>query len=371
MGDQINILIDNLQALFLRLLDFPVAFQLLLWFSLFSLLYVSMLKMMGAFKLNELSVNAKIIAYCVGGGICIASASAALFDFKQHQQEKEFLLSTNKPSLYYSIKDSLQPYFNKYLEPLKNLSFGRASSVNYIQNDHGIEILELKFNNPCINAFLVTIDLNQYEIVLDSSILEKKLTSVFAKHNNVDIAVNGEAGSSPGKEAPLGQWVGNYIVCGKSILLKDSRYRPFISFDKNNFGKYYPDSALVLNAGPDMYNTIWGRFNLLVNGKMDIAKKDGTRNSLYPRTIVAIDKSGKRAFCLVVDGRRPIYSVGMTMAMCGETLLSVGAFNAMSCDQGGSSMMYSKKLGLINRPADGRERVVYTHLGFRQLLTKK
>jgi exopolysaccharide biosynthesis protein len=53
------------------------------------------------------------------------------------------------------------------------------------------------------------------------------------------------------------------------------------------------------------------------------------------------------------------------MKICGEVLLAVDAFDAMACDQGGSSMMYSKINGIINRPADGNERIVYSHLGFR------
>jgi exopolysaccharide biosynthesis protein len=78
-----------------------------------------------------------------------------------------------------------------------------------------------------------------------------------------------------------------------------------------------------------------------------------------------MDKSGLKLYLLIVDGRRPEYSVGFTMQECGEFLLNFGVHNAMACDQGGSTCMYIKDQGIVNRPADGRDRPVYTHLGLR------
>ena len=116
---------------------------------------------------------------------------------------------------------------------------------------------------------------------------------------------------------------------------------------------------------PDMYNAIWGRWDLIMNGQMAIDPRDNTKNKRYPRTIMAIDRNGMRGFFMVADGRRPGYSLGMTMEQCAQLMLDFGAYNGMACDQGGSSLIYSKKLGIINRPADGAERPVYTHFGFK------
>ena len=69
---------------------------------------------------------------------------------------------------------------------------------------------------------------------------------------------------------------------------------------------------------------------------------------------------------MVVDGKRPWYSVGLTYEDCAEMLRSLGAYDAMACDQGGSSCMYVEDMGgIINRPADwdGVERPVYSHFG--------
>ena len=69
---------------------------------------------------------------------------------------------------------------------------------------------------------------------------------------------------------------------------------------------------------------------------------------------------------MIVDGKRPQYSLGLTLGESAHLLKMLGAWNVMSCDQGGSSCMYLKDYGgIINRPADsdGYERVVYSHFG--------
>jgi exopolysaccharide biosynthesis protein len=69
---------------------------------------------------------------------------------------------------------------------------------------------------------------------------------------------------------------------------------------------------------------------------------------------------------MVVDGKRPDYSEGLTYFDCASILKWLGAYNAMACDQGGSSCMYIQSMGgIINRPADsdGLERPVYSHFG--------
>jgi exopolysaccharide biosynthesis protein len=55
----------------------------------------------------------------------------------------------------------------------------------------------------------------------------------------------------------------------------------------------------------------------------------------------------------------------MTMQQCADMLLQRGVHAAMACDQGGSCTMYHARLGVVNRPSDGGERPVYTHLGLK------
>mmetsp|Transcript_15639 Transcript_15639/g.21183 ORF Transcript_15639/g.21183 Transcript_15639/m.21183 type:complete len:86 (-) Transcript_15639:129-386(-) len=81
---------------------------------------------------------------------------------------------------------------------------------------------------------------------------------------------------------------------------------------------------------------------------------------------MGVDSTGRYLYLMVVDGKRPDYSAGLTYEDCAKVLRSLGAADAMACDQGGSSCMYVRNMGgIINRPADsdGRERKIYSHFG--------
>jgi hypothetical protein len=76
-----------------------------------------------------------------------------------------------------------------------------------------------------------------------------------------------------------------------------------------------------------------------------------------PRTGVGQLPDGRIVF-VVVDGRRPGYSVGMTNFELAQTLVRLGAVAAMGLDAGGSSTMAFDG-ELLNRPSDpGGERAV-------------
>jgi hypothetical protein len=76
-----------------------------------------------------------------------------------------------------------------------------------------------------------------------------------------------------------------------------------------------------------------------------------------PRTGVGQLADG-RIVLVVVDGRQPGYSTGMTNFELAQTLVRLGAVTAMGLDAGGSSTMAFEG-GLLNRPSDpGGERAV-------------
>ena len=60
---------------------------------------------------------------------------------------------------------------------------------------------------------------------------------------------------------------------------------------------------------------------------------------------------------VVVDGRQPGYSRGMTLRELAEVMQSIGVQNAINLDGGGSSEMVVNGL-VASRPADGQERRV-------------
>ncbi|MDQ6781267.1 MAG: phosphodiester glycosidase family protein [Candidatus Eremiobacteraeota bacterium] len=80
-----------------------------------------------------------------------------------------------------------------------------------------------------------------------------------------------------------------------------------------------------------------------------------------PVTGAGVSADGGSLWLIVVDGRAPSRSVGLTRPMFGALFASLGAANAMAFDSGGSSEMVVRHLGdggvsVANTPSDGRER---------------
>jgi exopolysaccharide biosynthesis protein len=88
-----------------------------------------------------------------------------------------------------------------------------------------------------------------------------------------------------------------------------------------------------------------------------------------PRTVVGLDKTGTQLTLMVVDGRQPNLSVGMTLAELSDEMISLGCESAINLDGGGSSTLVyrdpiAKKLKVVNSPSDAKERSVADVLGF-------
>lgn len=104
------------------------------------------------------------------------------------------------------------------------------------------------------------------------------------------------------------------------------------------------DKSLIAEA-------VSGRQMLLNDG---VAQSNDTH--LEPRTAVGITKSGKRLFILVGDGRRKEYSNGLSYADMAQIFKSLGAYDALNLDGGGSSSFCLSvgdgKFAPMNRPSD-------------------
>jgi hypothetical protein len=79
-------------------------------------------------------------------------------------------------------------------------------------------------------------------------------------------------------------------------------------------------------------------------------------NRRHPRTAVGQRADG-RIVMVVVDGRRPGYSAGMTNFELAQTMIRLGVVAASGFDAGGSSAMAFDGQ-LLSRPSDGSERMV-------------
>lgn len=70
----------------------------------------------------------------------------------------------------------------------------------------------------------------------------------------------------------------------------------------------------------------------------------------HPRSAIGISRDSTALMLVVVDGRRP-WSVGMSLVELADQLLSLGAFQAMNLDGGGSSTLWVHGT-IVNYPSD-------------------
>lgn len=117
-----------------------------------------------------------------------------------------------------------------------------------------------------------------------------------------------------------------------------------------------------------LHNAISGNRTLLRNGK---ALANLGLDAPNPRTAVGLDRANRYLILVVVDGRQPGYSQGVTLSELAEIMIFHGAYNAINLDGGGSSTLAVEgafgSLKILNSPINhgipGRQRSVGSHLG--------
>tara|TARA_R110002096_G_scaffold151859_1_gene314600 strand:- start:4632 stop:7085 length:2454 start_codon:yes stop_codon:yes gene_type:complete len=125
---------------------------------------------------------------------------------------------------------------------------------------------------------------------------------------------------------------------------------------------YTPGDTLSLNVGltgaglDNIMGAVGGDQHILRNGV-----KVGNWPDLHPRTAVAFNQDKSKLFLMIVDGRYS-GSAGMTLQQMGDYLLTIGAYNALNLDGGGSTTMVVHN-EVTNRPSgSGFERAVANSL---------
>ena len=70
----------------------------------------------------------------------------------------------------------------------------------------------------------------------------------------------------------------------------------------------------------------------------------------HPRTFIGFDRDTTKFYLCTVDGRQP-KSVGMSFREMADFLISIGVWNAMNFDGGGSTTMVVEEK-IVNSPSD-------------------
>ncbi len=105
-----------------------------------------------------------------------------------------------------------------------------------------------------------------------------------------------------------------------------------------------------------IYSMAGGGPRILRNGAISIENvqeniSDAFCQARHPRTAIGFSQDSSKVFLVTVDGRQPGFSVGMTLSELAEFMWSLGAWQAMNLDGGGSTTMVAKDQ-VLNSPSD-------------------
>lgn len=237
---------------------------------------------------------------------------------------------------------------NYNLEVVTNIG-GTALNIANINGERGENAIHI-YKSP-----KVTTGTNQWgtEIVISNvspsssdTILGQTMTGTvskitrFGEGGNAAIPSNGFVISAHGKE-----W---------NEKLKNVQEGDIVDLEWT-LGAVWEDAQYVIGTGPLLVKN--GQVSISMDESQSFAK------SLQPRTAIATNKAGDKVFLITVDGRQNGYSNGATLREMANYLISLGAYNAINLDGGGSTAMAVRQLGssqpsLVNSPSEGVERKV-------------
>jgi exopolysaccharide biosynthesis protein len=151
---------------------------------------------------------------------------------------------------------------------------------------------------------------------------------------------------------------------GKPVFAVDSTGAPhIIAFESMGDGFAVDDPMLKTVALAPFHprEAVGGRPRLLSDSSIvpdvDTEGAPGFATGRHPRTAVGFSSNGTRLLLVVVDGRRPGYSDGMTLRELANLMRALGAREALNLDGGGSTTMVisnprTNVLEIVNRPSD-------------------
>jgi len=181
-------------------------------------------------------------------------------------------------------------------------------------------------------------------------------TSQIANANNAVFAINGDYYG----------FRDTGIVIRNGVVFRDEGARQGLAFYRDGTVKVYDETATTAEQllADGVWNTLSFGPSLLNDGEVAEGIEDVEVDTNFgnhsiqgeqPRTAVGIINENHLVF-VVVDGRSPGYSAGVTMTGLAEIMQGLGATTAYNIDGGGSSTMYFNG-ELVNNPlGENKER---------------
>lgn len=199
-------------------------------------------------------------------------------------------------------------------------------------------------------------------------------TSEVAEREKYDVAINGDFFDAQATKDIEGRNTG--YVRGKAaapvgwamsdgVLWHRPRSpRPYLEITTSETARLETGSEPVDADAREMV----GGSQIIVRNGQAVGFTNAFATARHPRTAVGIDASGTQLTLLVVDGRQPELSIGMTLAEVSAEMVRLGCAAAINLDGGGSTTLVCRdpktgRLEVMNSPSDTKERSVADVLG--------
>ncbi|HLX70300.1 MAG TPA: phosphodiester glycosidase family protein [Verrucomicrobiae bacterium] len=202
-------------------------------------------------------------------------------------------------------------------------------------------------------------------------------TSEIAERDHFDVAINGDFFEAQATKDVEGRNTG--YVRGKPAAPVGTAMTDGVLWHRSQTTRSYleitsSNIAKIAEGGPadpidaSAREIVGGSQIIVRGGRAILFPGSKFAEARHPRTAVGIDASGTQLTLLVVDGRQPELSIGMTLAELSEEMIRAGCATAINLDGGGSTTLVyrdakSKKLAVLNSPSDSKERAVADVLG--------
>jgi len=271
-------------------------------------------------------------------------------EYEEQNKKVNQLLTASKSQTKMSA-DVLDTLLSNMLGNPIGQSFGPNSTVKvYSLEEAGYRgyMAKVRLNNP-----------NALKMVLANDMVTSKgeTTSHAGKRTGAVLAINA-GGFMKAKNGMLSP-IGITVVNGQIKTFSNDSKISFVGF--NNKGRLVGGKITSKEQIAQKGILQGASFlpTLLQDGKRMPIPRDWA-NARQPRTLIGHFDNGDLLF-IVIDGRRKGWSNGVTLEEAQRKLQEFHVVDAYNLDGGGSSAFYYKGK-ILNRPSDGRERVVSSNI---------
>lgn len=193
------------------------------------------------------------------------------------------------------------------------------------------------------------------KFVIDTVSLSKKNTlSNIASKNKVSVAINADFASyrDSGIIVRNGSFQRYKPARHGFAIRKDNTSFVYNELETTSYDLLFQNVNNTFSFGPILVDN----YKLYLFDETYFVDKGKSIHGLHPRTAICYISSTEYYF-VVVDGRQPGYSAGMTLKQLSNLTKDLGCRSAYNLDGGGSSTLYYNG-SIINRPSDGSQRLI-------------